>query len=380
MSQESNLASPQNTNRTRSSLRQRDRGYLLVAILFMLAIMAIALTIEAPRMVQQIKRDREEEMIRRGTEYARAIKKYYKKFGRYPANLEQLDNTNQIRFLRQHYKDPLTKDGKWKLLNYADIQSVLINNGAGAPGVPAGALGTQGGQNIGQPASGLNNNSFGANSALGTNSAFGANSANPQQQAVNANGVFGNGQQPSGTSGISTGNTGQPSSGDASQTAAGQASSPFGNNFSLGSNNGNQGSPGFNSATPGTNGSPGGSNSSIGNSANQVFGGGAIVGVASVDKDPTIRIFNKKKTYNEWMFIYDPTQDRNNVLLRGPYQPQTFGGAQGQQLGTPAGQLNGQQNNGGFGQNNSNYGQTNTGLGQSGGGAVQPQQPQQPQQ
>ena len=32
----------------------------------------------------QMKRDREEEMIHRGTEYARAIKKYYKKFGRYP--------------------------------------------------------------------------------------------------------------------------------------------------------------------------------------------------------------------------------------------------------------------------------------------------------
>ena len=45
-----------------------------------------------------MKRDREEEMIHRGTEYARAVKKYYKKFGRYPANLEQLENTNQIRF------------------------------------------------------------------------------------------------------------------------------------------------------------------------------------------------------------------------------------------------------------------------------------------
>ena len=69
-----------------------------------------------------MKRDREEEMIHRGTEYARAIKKFYKKFGRYPANLEQLDNTNQIRFLRRRFKDPLTKDGQWKLLHYGDIQ------------------------------------------------------------------------------------------------------------------------------------------------------------------------------------------------------------------------------------------------------------------
>src|SRR5271165_6671477 len=123
--------------------RQREGGYMLLAILLIMALMIIAATIEAPRLVQQIKRDREEEMIHRGTEYARAIKKFYKKFGRYPATLEQLDNTNQIRFLRKHYKDPLTKDGKWKLLNYGDIQTVLNPN---APGTPAAALGAQFGQ------------------------------------------------------------------------------------------------------------------------------------------------------------------------------------------------------------------------------------------
>ena len=104
--------------------RQRDGGYLLLAILLMMALMIIAATVEAPRIVQQLKRDREEEMIHRGTEYARAIKKFYKKFGRYPTSLEQLDNTNQIRFLRQRYKDPLAKDGKWTLLHYGDIQAL----------------------------------------------------------------------------------------------------------------------------------------------------------------------------------------------------------------------------------------------------------------
>lgn len=181
MLQEPQNVSPETPTETVSVRRQQDGGYLLVAVLFVLALMAIAMTVEAPRLVQQIKRDREEEMIRRGTEYARAIKKYYKKFGRYPANLEQLDNTNQIRFLRKHYKDPLTKDGKWKLLNYADIQSVLMSN-ASAMGVPAGALGTQGGQNLGQPASGLGNSPFGVNAAAA-------------QQQVNANGVFSNGQE-----------------------------------------------------------------------------------------------------------------------------------------------------------------------------------------
>ncbi len=357
---------------------QRDGGYLLVAILFMLAIIVITMTIEAPRLVQQIKRDREEEMIHRGTEYARAVKKYYKKFGRYPANLDQLDNTNQIRFLRQHYKDPLTKDGKWKLLNYTDIQSVLLNNGSGAPGVPAGSLGTQGGQNLGQPASSLNSSPFGSTASSGS-----PNTSQQQPQAVNPNGIFGNGQQGS-TTGVNAVTSGQSSSGDtsqgnAAQGANGQGTSPFANTFNVGSNGNNQ-----NAASPnGTSSPTGASNSPFGqsNSANQAFGGGAIVGVASLDKDKTIRIFNKKKTYNEWMFIYDPTQDRNNVLLRGPYQPLVLGGAQGQMTGTPANQLNGQQSP--FGQQNNNgMGQSNGGFGQTGnGGLNQPQPPSsQPQQ
>src|ERR1019366_4363237 len=101
---------------------------------------------------------------------------------------------------------------------------------------------------------------------------------------------------------------------------------------------------------------------------NQTFGGGAIVGVASLSKDPTIRIYNKKKKYNEWQFIYDPMSDRANVLLRGPYQPLTLGGAQ---VGTPAGQINGQQQSP-FGQQPGPFGQQpgsppqQTGPGQTG--------------
>ena len=57
---------------------------MLLAILLMMALMIIGVAVELPRLVQQMKRDREEEMVHRGTEYARAIEKFYKKFGRYP--------------------------------------------------------------------------------------------------------------------------------------------------------------------------------------------------------------------------------------------------------------------------------------------------------
>ena len=144
--------------------------------------------------------------------------------------------------------------------------------------------------------------------------------------------------------------------------------SPFANSV-----NGQTGAPGS------PNSSPFGQNSAGGN---QTFGGGAIVGVASLSKDPTIRLYNKKKKYNEWQFIYDPMSDRANVLLRGPYQPITIGGAQ---VGTPAGQMNGQQQSpfgqqqNPFGQQQGTSGQQPNGFGQQSNGFGQQQNtPQQP--
>ncbi|HME32862.1 MAG TPA: hypothetical protein VKG65_08940 [Terriglobales bacterium] len=309
---------------------QREGGYLLLSILLLVAFMVIAATIEAPLMVQQMKRDREEEMIHRGTEYARAIKKYYKKFGRYPANLEQLDNTNQIRFLRKRYKDPLTKDGKWKLLTYADIQSILNPN---APGTPAATLGALGQNALGQPSAVTSIGTTGTpssqlpvgpgNIVYGSTTGFDQNGpgAPPQQSSP-------------------VGNNRGGFAGSSPQGNAQQGSNPFANTFSLGASGGSN-----------TN-QPGGTGNSTGASGTQTFGGGAIVGVASVSKDPTIRVYNKKKTYNEWQFVYNPMMDRANVLLRGPYQPTTIGGAQ---VGTPAGQLNNPQS--GFGQQPSGFSQ-----------------------
>ena len=111
--------------------------------------------------------------------------------------------------------------------------------------------------------------------------------------------------------------------------------------------------------------SPGGGTTSgaSGSNGQTHFGGGAIVGVASLSKDPTIRIYNKKKTYNEWQFIYNPMMDTTNTLIKTPYQPTTIGGSQ---VGTPASQMNGQQQNNQspFGQQGSSpFGQQNNNFG-----------------
>jgi type II secretory pathway pseudopilin PulG len=99
-----------------------QRGYLLMVLIFMMALMMLAVTAIAPRVAQQTKRDREEEMIHRGAQYARAIKRFYRKFGRYPNTIEQLENTNNLRFLRKQYKDPMAEDGKWKFLHPGDVK------------------------------------------------------------------------------------------------------------------------------------------------------------------------------------------------------------------------------------------------------------------
>ena len=348
-----------------SQRRLRDSGHLLLAILLMMALMVIAATYEAPRLVQQLKRDREEEMIHRGTEYARAIKKYYKKMGAYPSTIEQLESTNNIRFLRKRYKDPLSKDGKWTLLHYSDVATTLGNAGGG-PGIPAAGLASQGLQGLGNPAGQQGSSPFGSSfgsSGPTSSGGFGtSNFGSANTQPVNQNGLFsqqpqqqatsGYGQQ-QGTGGSTFGSSNSQATGDASSSGTG--SSPFGSNSPTGAGPGGPNSP---STTLGSQQGLGG----------QAFGAGAIMGVASKSKDPTIRIYNKKKAYDEWQFIYNPAIDQANVLLKGPYSPSAFVGASN--IGTPAGQQPPQ--NGPFGPQNSPFGSQQPGGTNNPGGTLTP--------
>jgi hypothetical protein len=60
--------------------------------------------------------------------------------------------------------------------------------------------------------------------------------------------------------------------------------------------------------------------------------------VASASKDQTVREYNKKNHYNDWMFIYVPTMDRGG-LINGPVFPDQMGvggfAGQPQQQGMP---------------------------------------------
>src|ERR1700693_134896 len=118
-----------------SKNRRGQDGYALLTLLLVMALMMIFAGAIVPSITFDIKRDREEEMIHRGVQYSRAIRAYYKKFGRYPTKIEDLENTNNLRFLRKRYKDPMncknSKCADFKLLHFGEVQVTL--GGIGGP-------------------------------------------------------------------------------------------------------------------------------------------------------------------------------------------------------------------------------------------------------
>jgi type II secretory pathway pseudopilin PulG len=178
-----------------SRARSKESGYVLLAVLLTMTLLLILLSVEAPRIAQQIKRDKEEEMIHRGKDYATAVKRFvHKNGGRYPVSVEQLENTNHVRFLRKKYVDPMTGDSDWKMVHVGEAQ---VNIPAPNPGLSGG-----GGQNPG-----LFNSGPGGNPPPGTPPTGQAQTQNPptgQQQ----NQASGTGQLGSlTTSGIGNGQT-----------------------------------------------------------------------------------------------------------------------------------------------------------------------------
>ena len=104
-----------------------QRGYALLLLLLSMALLAIAATAAGPSIAFQIKRDREEELVHRGVQYSRAIRRYAKRTGRYPLNPEDLLGDGNIRYIRKLYKDPITgKD--FRLLHLGDVQAIGTTN------------------------------------------------------------------------------------------------------------------------------------------------------------------------------------------------------------------------------------------------------------
>ncbi len=267
-----------------SSNRKRpsEEGYILVAVIFMMAILILSLSIAVPRVRASIQRDREVETMQRGKQYIRAVQLYYKKFNSYPPNIDALVKTNNIRFLRKKYIDPTTGKEEWKPVLFGQNktpqamgffgQPLAAANGAGIGpgGGNTGLNGASGG--IGSPGSSAGGGLFGNNST--------SNSG-----AATAGGADANGNPTPGT-----GTTGTPAGGIGTSTGS-----------TFGSSNNPTGT-------------------------GQTFGGGGIIGFSPQSPKQSILVYKKKNHYNEWEFLYSPQMDQ-----------QTMGGGNTGAIGQPAG-------------------------------------------
>ncbi len=113
-----------------------QRGYSLVMLIMAISVLNIMLAAALPKWSEMIKRDKEEELIARGWQYAEAIRVFQRRFQRYPIKLEELIKVKP-RCIRQLWKDPMTEGGEWTLIFQGQGQP--INVAGGRPGAQPGA-------------------------------------------------------------------------------------------------------------------------------------------------------------------------------------------------------------------------------------------------
>src|ERR1700684_2777891 len=127
-----------------------EDGYMLVAVVVMVALVLIALSVAAPVIAKDLRRQKEIESQHRAQQYVRAIRLYYRKFHNYPASIDALKQTNNVRFLRQEYVDPLTGKSDWKLIHLGEQKTTVKGFfGQELGGIAAGGLGSAAGMNTG---------------------------------------------------------------------------------------------------------------------------------------------------------------------------------------------------------------------------------------
>src|SRR5580704_6220740 len=102
--------------------------------------------------------------MHRGKQYTRAIQLYYRKFNAYPPNIDALVKTNNIRFLRKRYIDPVTGKDDWKPILFGQNKAPLALGFFGDPlaggATPIAGTGPGGGNSV--------TNSFGAQTGINT--------------------------------------------------------------------------------------------------------------------------------------------------------------------------------------------------------------------
>jgi len=268
----------------RRRVRPSEEGYVMLIAIFLMALLVISLAIAAPQVAKSIQRDKDLETYHRGLQYRRAIQLYYRKFHAYPPNADALVETNNIRFLRKKYVDPITNKADWKPVLFGQNKTPVAMGFFGQPlagratsiaGIgPGGGNGLSGSGPGGPVLPGGISSIFGGSSNSGTPSA-GPTSPGPTGSPTdNSGGTSGGGSTSSTTSSTSTTTPGAPSGGSSSSSTGSDQS---------------------------------------GQSGGQTFGGGGIIGFSPASPRKSILIYKKKNHYNEWEFTYDPISDMQTM-------------------------------------------------------------------
>lgn len=98
------------------SARDRQGGYVLMALLVGASIVLIMLARQLPRDAMSAQRIREQKLIQRGEQYQRAIELYFRENKKYPKTLRDLERTDGRTYLRGGHDDPMTNNGEWRII------------------------------------------------------------------------------------------------------------------------------------------------------------------------------------------------------------------------------------------------------------------------
>jgi type II secretory pathway pseudopilin PulG len=117
----------------------------MAVLLVAMGVMAVMMTVAMPVWKQIAQREKEEELVFRGQQYARAIGLFQRKYANTPP--PSLDVLVQERFLRKKYKDPIA-DADFVPIPAAQAGAATPG---GAPGGPAAGRGGPGAPATGAP-------------------------------------------------------------------------------------------------------------------------------------------------------------------------------------------------------------------------------------
>lgn len=240
-------------------VKPSEEGFILVSVMFLLAILIISMTVAMPKIIADIQRDREMETFHRGMQYRRAVQLYYRKFNTYPPNVDALVKTNEIRFLRKKYIDPITGKDDWKPIMFGQQKTPLA---MGFFGQPLGGVGFGG-------------NALAGVGPQGGNGIPGANPIGGASSPTTTGSIFGSSPTTDPSAGATAGTGTNPTDPNSGQVAG---ASPIGG---------------------------------------QTFGGAGIVGFSPASPKQSIYVYKKKNHYNEWEFTYSPMSDMGMGGMQG---------------------------------------------------------------